>query len=322
MKALLYKDACVIWGQLKILVLLVALFCLMPQLRLNGFFLIYAGIMFPTTLMSFDERSKWDTLAGMLPYADRERVLSRYVSGWAALAFGAVGLADDLARLRRHAPLGLRRPVRLGLEAAAAAAVQVLLAANHCLATGLVLPGLGYCELGVLAPIVWGLLLVGLAESARVADGADGVVCGSAFLGMLGLMGAMTILGWFPLGVLPAALAGALMALLLWNFPPAKLLPGSVGSLFLAGALGCVPLSIGWPGLSVPLGLPYWLEGGMVALQILVYQASKGRKQLFGTAPLHRWLEKRGRAPISIFYTFCVFAMLGVALAMQMAKIS
>ena len=90
MKALLYKDACVIWGQLKILVLLVALFCLMPQLRLNGFFLIYAGIMFPTTLMSFDERSKWDTLAGMLPYADRERVLSRYVSGWAALACGAV----------------------------------------------------------------------------------------------------------------------------------------------------------------------------------------------------------------------------------------
>ncbi|MFR5990515.1 MAG: hypothetical protein ACLUGP_09105 [Faecalibacterium prausnitzii] len=59
-------------------------------------------------------------------------------------------------RLRRHAPLGLRRPVRLGLETAAAAAVQVLLAANHCLATGLVLPGLGYCELGVLAPIVWG----------------------------------------------------------------------------------------------------------------------------------------------------------------------
>ena len=186
-----------------------------------------------------------------------------------ALAFGAVGLADDLARLRRHAPLGLRRPVRLGLEAAAAAAVQVLLAANHCLATGLVLPGLGYCELGVLAPIVWGLLLVGLAESARVADGADGVVCGSAFLGMLGLMGAMTILGWFPLGVLPAALAGALMALLLWNFPPAKLLPGSVGSLFLAGylpgALLAIVLMIGSYIISVkenyPKGSPFTIKG-------------------------------------------------------------
>ena len=91
---------------------------------------------------------------------------------------------------------------------------------------------------------------------------------------------------------------------------------------FLAGALGCVPLSVGWPGLTLPLALPYWLEGGMVALQIIVWKASGGRRQLFGTAPLHRWLEKRGRAPISIFYTFCVFAMLGVALAMQMAKIS
>lgn len=90
MKALLYKDACVIRSELKLWVLLVALFCLLPQLRLNGFFVLYAGIMFPTTLMSFDERSKWEVLAGMLPYSDRERVLSRYVSGWIALAFGAV----------------------------------------------------------------------------------------------------------------------------------------------------------------------------------------------------------------------------------------
>ena len=51
-----------------------------------------------------------------------------------------------------------------------------------------------------------------LAESARTADGMDGTVCGCAFIAMLGLMTAMTLLGWFPLGVLPAALAGALMA--------------------------------------------------------------------------------------------------------------
>ena len=72
----------------------------------------------------------------------------------------------------------------------------------------------------------------------------DGTVCGCAFIAMLGLMTAMTLLGWFPLGVLPAALAGALMAFLLWNFYPAKLRPGAVGCQFLAGALGCVPLSL------------------------------------------------------------------------------
>ena len=66
------------------------------------------------------------------------------------------------------------------------------------------------------------------------------------------------------------------MAFLLWNFYPAKLRPGAVGCQFLAGALGCVPLSIGWPGLTLPLALPYWLEGGMVALQIVVWRPPAG----------------------------------------------
>lgn len=238
------------------------------------------------------------------------------------LLFGAVGLADDRIRQRRHAPLGLRRATRIGLEAAVAAAVQILLAAHRCLASGITLPGLGYCELGWAAPILWELLLVALAESVRVTDGMDGVLCGTAFIAMLGLMVSMTLLGWFPLAVLPAALAGALLAFLLWNFHPAKLLPGTVGSLFLAGILGCVPLSIGWPGLTLPLSLPYWAEGGMILLQVVVYRFSGGRRQLFRTAPLHRWLEKRGFDPVMIFYLFAAIALLGVALTVQMAKIS
>lgn len=239
-----------------------------------------------------------------------------------ALLFGGVGLADDLARIRRRAPLGLRRGTRLLLEAGAGAVVLLLLGASRCLATGLALPGLGYVELGVLAPLVWEAGLVALAESVRIADGIDGLCCGTAFAAQLGLMLCMTILGWFPLAVFPAALAGALMAFLLWNFPPARLRLGSVGSLFLAGMLGCVPLCIGWPDLTLPLALPFWLEGGMVALQILICKASRGRRQLFRSAPLHRWLELRGQSAEQIFYTFCVIAMLGVALTVQLAKIS
>ena len=223
-----------------------------------------------------------------------------------ALLFGGVGLLEDLARIRSRSVLGLRRHTRLGLEAAAGAVVL----------------GVGYVDLGIAAPLLWEGLLVALAECVRIADGMDGIVCGTSFAAMLGLMGVMTLLGWFPLGVLPAALAGALMAFLLWNFPPAKLRLGSVGSLFLAGMLGCVPLCIGWPDLTLPLALPFWLEGGMVALQILVCKASRGRRQLFRSAPLHRWLELRGQSAEQIFYTFCVIAMLGVALTVQLAKIS
>ena len=117
-----------------------------------------------------------------------------------ALCFGAVGLADDLVRLRHRSPLGLRRPVRLALEAASGTLVLALLGLNHCLPDGLALPGVGYCTFGPLAPVVWLAILVALAESARTADGMDGTVCGCAFIAMLGLMTAMTLLGWFPLG--------------------------------------------------------------------------------------------------------------------------
>ncbi len=168
------------------------------------------------------------------------------------------------------------------------------------------------------APLLWGALLVALAEAARVADGADGTVCGPAVVAMLGLMMLETQLGWFPLAVFPAALAGALMAFLLWDFPPAKLHPGKCGCLFAAGAIGCIPLCIGYAELSVPLALPFWLEGGMVALQILFYRR-RGRP-LFAAAPLHRWLEKRGLSAVNVFYSLCALSVCGLALAVRLAR--
>ena len=235
-----------------------------------------------------------------------------------AALFGAVGLWDDLLRLGSPGGLGLRRLPRLGLEAAAAAVVELLLAVKGCLPTGTVLPGGGYLELGAAAPLVWGLVLVALAECGRVADGADGTVCGTAFVAMLGLMMLATRLGWFPLAVLPAALAGALMAFLLWNFPPAKLHPGHCGSLFLAGAVGCIPLCMGYGELAVPLALPLWAEGAMMGLQLLA--ARFAGRPLFRAAPLHRWLEKRGCDPVTVFYWLCALAVCGVALAVQLAS--
>ena len=249
--------------------------------------------------------------------SDRQMMSRLLIALLGTFAFGAVGVADDLACIRSRSALGMRRAPRLALEAAAAALVLGLLALSGCLPAGLVLPGAGYIRFAP-APLLWGALLVALAEAARVADGADGTVCGTAFVAMLGLMMLETQLGWFPLAVFPAALAGALMAFLLWDFPPAKLHPGKCGCLFAAGAIGCIPLCIGYAELSVPLALPFWLEGGMVALQILFYRR-RGRP-LFAAAPLHRWLEKRGLSAVNVFYSLCALSVCGLALAVRLAR--
>ena len=84
-----------------------------------------------------------------------------------AFAFGAVGLADDLARLRPPQILGLRTGTRLALELAAAVGVVLALYTSECLPTGWAWPGLGYLELGAGAGPLWAVLLVALAESPR-----------------------------------------------------------------------------------------------------------------------------------------------------------
>ena len=42
---------------------------------------------------------------------------------------------------------------------------------------GITLPGVGYVDLGIAAPLLWEGLLVALAECVRIADGMDGIVC-------------------------------------------------------------------------------------------------------------------------------------------------
>ena len=142
------------------------------------------------------------------------RLMPRLLTALAgSLAFGAVGLAEDVARMRSPAALGLRRDVRLLLEALAAAFVLLLLRAAGCLPRGLGVPGAGYVLLGSAVPFLWAVLMVALAECARIAERDEGAVCGAAFVAMLALMMVEAGLGVSGLAVLPARLKGEMAAL-------------------------------------------------------------------------------------------------------------
>ena len=57
--------------------------------------------MLPYTAMAYDERSKWNQLAAMMPYSDRDIVLSKYVFGW---LFILAATAASPAFCRRCSP--------------------------------------------------------------------------------------------------------------------------------------------------------------------------------------------------------------------------
>lgn len=96
MKGLLLKDWYTLIKQMKIMLVLMLVFACVPGYSMAAFAVVYAA-MLPVTALAYDERSKWDELAAMLPYSVREIVGGKYVLGVTAVAAaGAVAAAAQL----------------------------------------------------------------------------------------------------------------------------------------------------------------------------------------------------------------------------------
>ena len=97
MKGLLLKDLYTLGKQMKIFLVLLVAFALIPGYSISAFAVMYAA-MLPMTALAYDERSKWDTLAAMMPYSTGALVLSKYLLGY-FLAFCAalIALAAQVA---------------------------------------------------------------------------------------------------------------------------------------------------------------------------------------------------------------------------------
>lgn len=94
MKGLVLKDFYVLSRQMRSFFVLIVIFSLLPGSNMTIFAVIYAA-MLPYTALAYDERAKWDQLAGMMPYSTRQLVLSKYILGW--IASGATSLLALLA---------------------------------------------------------------------------------------------------------------------------------------------------------------------------------------------------------------------------------
>ena len=80
MKGLVWKDIYTLLKQTKFILLLMVLFACLPGYSMSAFAIFY-GAMLPITALAYDERSKWDELAAMMPYSVKEIVGSKYVLG-------------------------------------------------------------------------------------------------------------------------------------------------------------------------------------------------------------------------------------------------
>lgn len=104
MKGLLIKDLSVLTQKMRVFLLMIVFLAVLPNSNMVFFSIIYAAMM-PYTTLAYDERSKWDQLADVMPYSKKEIVLSKYVLGWCFVA-GAFLISMAARIVESHLHLG------------------------------------------------------------------------------------------------------------------------------------------------------------------------------------------------------------------------
>jgi len=138
-----------------------------------------------------------------------------------SLALAAVSFGDDL----------------IGLPALSRLSAHVLAAAG---AIWLLVPGADAITIALLV-----LGLAWLTNAFNFMDGSDGLAGGMAVIGFAACATAACLDGVMWLASACAAVSSATFAFLLFNFPPARIFMGDVGSIFLGFLTGAIGIA-GW----------------------------------------------------------------------------
>jgi phospho-N-acetylmuramoyl-pentapeptide-transferase len=219
--------------------------------------------------------------------------------------FGAIGFVDDYFKVVNKRNLGLSALQKLMLQGSVSAAFLALMRYHGFLTSDVYVPFLeNPIKLEWVVYLIFCILLVaGMVNAVNLTDGVDGLCAGitlpvAAFFSIIALMWAR-----HEVSITAAALFGAMMGFLIFNFHPAKVFMGDTGSLFLGGMICGLAFAADAPLLLIPVGAVYIIEMFSVILQVAYFKITKG-KRLFKMSPIHHHFEKSGWSEVKIFTVF------------------
>ncbi|AXX98285.1 phospho-N-acetylmuramoyl-pentapeptide-transferase [Profundibacter amoris] len=250
------------------------------------------------------------------------------------LSFGAIGFADDYAKVSKNNTKGVSGKIRMALGLLIAAIAGYWAAYYHPddLAYRLAMPifkdtliNLGY----VFIPFAM-IVIVGSANAVNLTDGLDGLAIMPVMIaaGTLGIIayavGRVDFTEYLDVHYVPhtgelfiftSALIGGGLGFLWYNAPPAAVFMGDTGSLALGGALGAIAVATKHEIVLAIVGGLFVAEALSVIIQVLYFKRTG--KRVFLMAPIHHHYEKKGWAEPQIVIRFwiisLVLALIGLA---------
>lgn len=249
----------------------------------------------------------------------------------ATLAFGAIGLLDDVLVMVKKCNYGLPGWCKLWLQVCVgiwfylwleSASLQTSLQLN----TVVLLPlPFHHWNLGKWYLPLTAFCFASMSNGVNLTDGLDGLGAGTAAAAFVGM--AFAVLHVNPaVGIFGVSMAGACVGFLVHNHHKAAVFMGDTGSLALGGALAAMAA---YTGMFLPLFIVsgvFFLETVSVMLQVFYFKITKKVKgvgqRLFKMAPLHHHLELTGvREPTIVagaYVMACFLALVGGYLGCKM----
>ena len=209
------------------------------------------------------------------------------------LGHALLGFIDDFIKVVLKRSLGLKAKEKLLGQIFMAVALSYISINYLQLGTDIWIPFLDHkLELDYFYYPLLFFVLVGTTNAVNLTDGLDGLAAGTASIALITYMIICLYLNQLDLAIFCAAVLGATLAFLKFNYYPAKVFMGDTGSLALGGALAIVAILTKTIILLAILGLVFVMEALSVIIQVTSYK-TRG-KRVFRMSPLHHHFELGG----------------------------
>lgn len=239
---------------------------------------------------------------------------------FATIGFGIIGFMDDYIKVVMKRSMGLRVWQKL--------VGQILVTAILCyyfmnftdIGTTMLIPFSGgkYLDVSFLFIPIFFIVVLGTVNGSNFTDGLDGLE--SSVTVLIATFFTVVAIGiGSQVSPITGAVAGSLLAFLLYNVYPAKVFMGDTGSLALGGFVAATAYMLQMPLFILIVALVYLVEVISVMLQVSYFKLTGG-KRLFKMAPIHHhfelmgWSETRVVAVFSIITTILsLIALMGIS---------
>lgn len=236
------------------------------------------------------------------------------------LAYGILGFVDDYKIIKEGKNDGVSAKTKLIVQFSLAAVFYFVYTSTGG-STVIDFPLINFSvDLKILYLPFVAFMMTAYSNAINLTDGMDGLATGTSIIAFIALAYFAFQEVDSSLFILLLSTIGSLFAFLVYNYNPAKIFMGDVGSLALGALFAVASIYLKIEVLSIIIGGVFVFETITVVIQQAVYKRT--RKRLFKYTPIHYSFTMSGWKEIRVVQFFWLLGVISAALGLWIGIIS